>query len=216
MKFYNSLGPNPRLVRQFMLEKGIELPCEEVDIMGGENRQAAYLAKNPAGEMPSLELDDGSIVAETTVICEYLEELNPEPVLIGATAAERANTRMWVRRIELSISGPMTDAFRSGEGSAMFKDRRHIVPQAADDWKAIAQEGLARLDGQIAGREFIAGDDLRLADIVLYCMLDFGAGVGQPLDSANANVAAWFERIGKRPSAEASIHPIAKAGGMRA
>ncbi len=110
----------------------------------------------------------------------------------------------------------MTDAFRSGAGEAMFKERRHLIPQAVDDWQAIAQEGIARLDAQIAGRDFLAGDRLSLADIVLYCLLDFGAGVGQPLDPSHANVTALFERMGSRPSAEKSIHPVAAAGGMRA
>lgn len=216
MKFYNSLGPNPRLVRMFALEKGIELPTVEIDIMAGENRQAPYTDKNPVGEMPALELDDGRVITETTVICEYLEELNPEPVLIGSTPAERAETRMWTRRVEIHITGPLTDAFRSGAGQAMFKDRRHLVPQAVDDWAQIAQEGIGGLDSQIAGREFLAGDRLSLADIVAYCLLDFGAGVGQPIDPAHANVTAWFERMAARDSAEKSIHPAAAAGGMRA
>ena len=133
MKLYNSLAPNPRLVRLFLLEKGIELPTEEVDILGGENRRVPYVAKNPSGELPSLELDDGTMLAETLAICESLEELNPESVLIGATAAERANTRMWTRRVELGFSAPMIDAFRSAEGAAMFKDRRHLIPQVAPD-----------------------------------------------------------------------------------
>jgi len=216
VKFYNSLGPNPRLVRMFMLEKGIEVPFEEIDIMAGENRQAAYLEKNPAGEMPCLELDDGRVISETTVICEYLEERQPEPRLLGATPEERAETRMWTRRVELSITAPMTDAFRSGAAQAMFKDRRHLIPQAADDWKEIAQEGLARLDAQIAGREFLAGDRFSLADIASYCLLDFGAGVGQPIDPACGHVTAWFQRIAARPSAQKSLHPVAVAGGMRA
>ena len=199
MKLYNSLGPNPRLVRMFMLEKGVEIPFEEIDIMAGENRGPAYLEKNPTGEMPSLELDDGRVIAETTVICEYLEERHPEPALIGSDPAERAETRMWLRRIELGITAPMLDAFRSAEGQAMFKERRHLIPQAADDWKAIAQEGLARLDAAIAGREFLAGDRFTLADIASYCLLDFGAGVGQPIDPACTNLTAWFERIGGRP-----------------
>jgi glutathione S-transferase len=216
MKFYNSLGPNPRLVRMFMLEKGIEIPTEEVDIMAGENRQEAYQAVNPVGELPSLELDDGSVLAETTAICEYLEELNPEPVLVGSTPEERAKTRMWLRRVELHITGPLTDAFRSGAGAAMFKDRRHLIPQAVDDWAAIAQEGLVKLNGHLGNSDFIAGDSLSLADIYAYCLLDFGAGVGQPVDPANTNVTAWFERVGSRPSAEKSLHPAAVAGGMRA
>ena len=129
MKLYNSLGPNPRLVRMFLLEKGLELPCDEVDIMGGENRKADYTDRNPSGELPALELDDGSVLAETTAICEYLEEKNPKPAIIGATPEERAETRMWIRRVEYRINNPLTDAFRSAEGAAMFKGRRHLIPQ---------------------------------------------------------------------------------------
>ena len=216
MKFYNSLGPNPRLVRMFMLEKGIRLPTEEIDIMAGENRGSAYLERNPMGEMPCLVLDDGSVVAETTAICELLEELHPQPSLLGTTPEERAHTRMWTRRVEIHVTAPMTDAFRSGVGQAMFKDRRHLIPEAVEDWKAIAQEGLARLEPLVASREFLAGDRLSLADVVAYCLLDFGASVGQPIDAAHRNVTAWFARMGARPSAEQSIHPAAAAGGMRA
>ncbi len=216
MKLYNSLGPNPRLVRVFMLEKGIEIPAEEIDIMGGANRQAPYTDKNPGGQMPALELDDGSVLAETVAICEYLEEKNPEPPLIGATPEERAATRMWVRRIEFKITNPLTDGFRYAEGLAMFEERMHTIPQAADDLKALAREGLAWLDEQLAGRDYIAGDRLTLADILLYTFLDFGAGVGQGVDPALKNVAAWFDRLNERPSAEASLHPVAKGGGMRA
>jgi glutathione S-transferase len=217
MNFYNSLGPNPRLVRIFALEKGIDLPeTVEVDIMGGENRQADYLAKNPSGELPALALDDGRVLAETVAICEYLDETSPGPSLLGETAEDRALTRMWIRRVEIWITGPMTDAFRSAEGAGMFEGRRHLIPQAADDWKAIGQEGLAKLNEQIEGRDFVAGDSLTLADIVLYALLDFGAAVGQPIDPKHGNVQAWFERMAARPSAEASLHPVAAAGGMRA
>jgi len=217
MKFYNSLGPNPRLVRMFALEKGLELPSVvEIDIMAGENRRAPYADVNPSGQMPSLELDDGTNLAETVAICEYLEERQPQPALIGATPEERAITRMWTRRVELKIAFPLTDAFRYAEGQAMFKDRMRLIPQAADDLKALAREGLVWLDGQMAGREFVAGDRLALADLVLYCFVDFGAGVGQPIDPALENVGGWFARMAARESAEASLHPVAKAGGMRA
>lgn len=216
MKFYNSLGPNPRLVRIFMLEKGIDIPSVEIDIMGGENRQPPYTDVNPSGQMPCLVLDSGASLAETVAICEYLEELHPTPVLIGSTPEERANTRMWTRRVELKITGPLTDGFRYAEGLAMFKDRMRTIPHAADDLKALAREGLAWLDEQIAGRDFVAGDRFGLADITLYAFLDFGAGVGQPVDPALKNVGEWLARVSSRASAEASLHPVAKAGGMRA
>ena len=216
MKFYDSLGPNPRLVRMFMLEKGITVPAEQIDIMGGANRRAPFTDKNPAGQLPALELDNGKVIGETVTICEYLEEKNPNPALIGKTPEERAETRMWVRRIEYRIGNPLADGFRFAEGLAMFKDRVHTVPQAAADLKAMAQEGEAWLDGLIAGRQYVAGDRFTLADIVLYCVLDFGKGVGQAVNPNAKNVLALLERIGKRPSAEASLHPVAKAGGMRA
>jgi glutathione S-transferase len=204
MKFYNSIGPNPRVVKMFMAEKNIDIPRVEVDLRAGENRQPEHLKRNPSGQMPTLELDDGAYLAEVTVICEYLEELHPTPVLIGATPQERAETRMWTRRVDLYIVEPMLTGFRGSQGFNFFKDRMRVFPQAAEDLKTLAQEKLTWLDGLIASRDFIAGPRFTLADILLFCTLDFAATVGQPLNPANANVAAWFERVKARPSAAAS------------
>ena len=113
MLLYDSIGPNPRVVRIFMAERGIEVPKTTIDLRGGENRQAPYLAKNPAGQMPCLELEDGEVIAEITAICEYLDEITPGPSLIGATAQQRAECRMWTRRIDLNIVEPMLNGFRS-------------------------------------------------------------------------------------------------------
>lgn len=204
MKFYNSIGPNPRVVKMFMAEKGIDIPRVEVDLRAGENRQAAHVARNPTGQMPTLELDDGTYLAEITAICEYLEELHPSPALIGTTPQERAMTRMWTRRVDLYIAEPMLTGFRGSQGLNFFKDRLRVFPQAAEDLKTLAQEKITWLDGLIAGREFIAGPRFTLADILLFCTMDFGATVGQPLNAANTNITAWFERVKARPSAEAS------------
>jgi glutathione S-transferase len=216
VKLYNSLGPNPRLVRLFMLEKGIELATEEIDIMAGTNRQADYVAKNPGGQLPALELDDGSVIAETVVICEYLEERHPDPNLIGASPEERAQIRMWTRRAEQKIVAPLVDAFRYAEGLGMFKDRMHVIPQAADDLKTLARHGYEWLEAQMAGRSWVAGERFSLADIVLYVFADFGTGIGQPLPAEHTQLTDWFKRVNDRPSAEASLHPAAVAGGMRA
>jgi len=215
VKLYDSVGPNPRLVRMFIAEKGIRVPAEQVNIMAGENRGEAFRKKNPFGQLPALELDDGRVIAETTVICEYLEERNPSPPLIGATPEERAETRMWTRRAVLNVIEPMSNGFRWKEALAMFKDRMRTIPQAADDLKAMAQDGLRLFDAQLAGKEFIVGSRFTLADVALYSMLDFFALVGQPLDPSLANVGAWFRRVGARPSAEASVHPNARAVKMR-
>jgi glutathione S-transferase len=188
----------------FLAEKGLELDQVPVDLMAGENRQPAYGAVNPSQTLPALEVDEGIILAEITAICEYLEELHPQPPLIGSTPVQRAETRMWTRRIDLGIVEPMTNGFRYSQGLRMFESRLHCIPQAADDLKAIAQEKLTWLDALIAGREWIVGDRFTLADILLFCFLDFGAQVGQPLNPANKNIAAWFERAKARQSVAAS------------
>jgi glutathione S-transferase len=204
MKFYNSIGPNPRVVKMFMAEKGLEIPRVEVDLMGGENRRDEHLKRNPAGQMPTLELDDGVFISEIIPICEYLDELQPDPPLIGANAEERAITRMWTRRIDLNVCETMANGFRFSQGLRLFENRMRVIPQAADDLKAIAKEKLAWLDGLIGTNPFVVGDRFTLADILLFVFVEFGGQVGQPLDAANSNLAAWRERIAARPSAVAS------------
>ena len=204
MKFYDSLGPNPKLVRMFAAEKGFAFPqVEKVDIMAGANRQGPYLQKNPSGQMPALELDDGRVIAETVAICEYLEETKPKPALIGENAGDRAETRMWTRRVEWKVTQPLADGFRFAEGLPLFKSRMRTIPEAADGLKAIARDGLAWFDGQIAGRDTIVPKRFTLADIVLFAFLEFGASVGQPIDPALKNLSAWFEKTKARPSAKA-------------
>jgi len=203
MKFYNSIGPNPRVVRMFMAEKGISIPSEDVDLMKGDNRREPYLKKNSAGQMPALELDNGHCVTEITAICEYLEDTNPNPPLIGANPEEKAETRKWTRRVDLNICEPMANGFRFSQGLPLFKDRIVTVPEAADGLKRIAQDRLKWLDGEMAGKDWICGKRFTLADVLLFCFLDFGNQVGQPLDDANANIAAWFQRVKARPSAKA-------------
>src|SRR4051794_3813485 len=144
------MGPNPKVVRMFLAEKGIEIPKVEIDVRGGENRQPPYLAKNPFGQSPALELDDGTVLAEITAICEYIEEKHPAPPLIGTTPEERAETRMWARRIDLNVLEPMANGFRFAEGLRMFQDRLPCIPQAADDLKLTAQKNLARIERLMA------------------------------------------------------------------
>lgn len=215
MKLYDSLGPNPRAVRMFLLEKGLELPKVEIDLLGAENRGAVYCEKNPGGQLPALELDDGRVLGETVVIMEYLEDHNPQPPLIGTSAEEKAETRMWQRRIELGITENLYNGFRYAEGIDLFRNRMRVLPEAADGLKAIVRDKLAWLDGLMAGKTFAVGDRFTIADIILYVALDFGAGMGQPLDGNLQNVGVWLERIASRPSATASLHPASAAAGLR-
>ena len=198
MKLYTSVGPNPKVVRTFMREGGIEIELQKIDLMGGENRQAAYLKINPTGTLPALELDDGSVITEITAICEYLAEKAGGSSLIGDTPEERAETRMWCRRIDLGINENLANGFRYSEGLPLFKERMTTIPEAADGLKQIAQEKLTWLDEQLAGKEYVCGSRASLADILLFCFLEFGEQIGQPLNKKNKNISAWYERVQAR------------------
>jgi glutathione S-transferase len=210
MLLYNSFGPNPRAMRMFLAEKGITIPTKTVDIMKAENRQGAYTDRNPGGQLPALELDDGKCIGETVAIWDYLEEKNPTPALIGATAEERAETHQWQRRVELNITENIYNGFRFAEGLEMFRKRLPCEPEAAPALKRIAQARLKWLDELIAGRDYIVPNRFTIADIILYCCLSFAAGVGQTIDASLTNLHKWFSRIDNRQSAKSSLHPAAE------
>lgn len=203
MKFYTSVGPNPRVVKMFLAEKGLDLERVEIDLIGGENRREPYLSINPAGQMPALVLDNGASLTEITAICEYLEELAPHPPLIGATAEERAQTRMWVRRVDMKLCEHIVNGFRFAEGLPLFESRLRCLPEAAAGLKAAAQDGVAWLEANFQG-PWIAGDRFTLADIMLFSFTDFGMSVGQPIEARHARVHDWFARMKDRPSAAAT------------
>ncbi len=203
MKLFDSIGPNPHVVRMVLAEKGIELPKHRLDIAGRENRKAPYLSVNPMGQVPALELDDGRILTEITAIAEYIEELYPTPPLIGSDSFERAETRMWVRRLDLNILEPMLAGYRYGEGLDFFKDRVVLIPEASAGLKSIARQWLGWLNSQMVGRSYVVGERFTLADIMLFCFTRFGGKVGQPFDPAWTTLQEWFLRVAQRPSAKA-------------
>jgi glutathione S-transferase len=208
MRIYDSFGPNPRALRMFLLEKDLAFPKIDVDLLGAENRRPPYTDKNPGGQVPALELDDGRVIGETVAIFEYLEEKHPRPALIGTTAEERVETRQWQRRIELRITEHLYNGFRFAEGLSLFQSRLRVLPEAADGLKATVRDNLVWLDPLLAGKPWVVGARFTIADIILYCALDFGRGVGQAFDPSLANLSAWFGRVSARPSAKASLHPL--------
>ena len=203
MKLYNSIGPNPHVVRMFMSELGLDLEIIEMDLMAGENRQEEHLKRNSSGQSPTLELDDGSFISEITAICEYLDDKQGNTDLIGKTPEERAETRMWTRRVDLQIVEPMTTGFRYSEGLELFKSRMQTIPDAADGLKSIAQEKIAWLDGEMEGKDYICGNRFTLADVMLFCFLTFGATVGQTVSEENLNIISWYDRVKERSSTAA-------------
>jgi glutathione S-transferase len=213
MKVYDSFGPNPRALRMFLLEKDVELPKVGVDLLGMENRRPPYTDRNPGAQLPALELDDGRVIGETVAIFEYLEERFPKPPLVGTTPEERAETRCWQRRVELRITEHLYNGFRFAEGIELFRPRLRVLPEAAEGLKATVRDNLAWLEPLMAGKPWIAGSRFTIADIILYCAVDFGRGVGQPLGAELANVNAWYGRVATRPSAAGSLHPLASTLG---
>ncbi len=199
MKLYTGMGPNPRVVTIAVAETGAKVELVPVDLMKGENRQPDHLKRNPAGQLPTLQLDDGQFISEITAIAEYLDEKTGGK-LVGKTPEERAETRMWVRRIDLNIVENMANGFRYAEGLPLFQSRMRCIPQAAADLKAIAQERLLWLDGLMAGKDFVCGSRFSLADVLLFAFLEFGASVGQPIDPKCERLQAWYARVAARPS----------------
>jgi len=202
MKLYDSaVAPNPRRVRIFLAEKGIEVPTVDVDIVKAENRQPDFLAKNPLAGVPILELDDGAIIAESTAICRYFEEMQPEPPLMGIDARDRAIVEMWLRRVEFEVVFPIMQTFRNTHD--FFKGRIPQVPEWGSVCKERAIQQLAWLEGELADRPYVAGDRYTIADITLLIGVDFGRVSDIRIDSEHKNLTRWYGEVSARPSAKA-------------
>lgn len=193
-------APNPRRVRIFLAEKGIEVPTEQRDLM--TLRSEDFTRINPEQRVPVLILDDGTAICETVAICRYFEEIHPEPPLMGRGAVERALVEMWQRRVELGFFAHVAAAFRHKHPSMAALE----VPQFAE-WgeanKPKALEALAKFDAQLARTRFIAGDDFTIADITLLIAVDFmkPARIARP--EGLGNFDRWYEEVSSRPSAKA-------------
>jgi glutathione S-transferase len=202
MKIYDSkTAPNPRRVRIFVAEKGIQIPYEEVDLVKAVNRGEEFRKKNPSGTVPVLELDDGTCISETVAICRYLEELHPNPPLMGVDAKDRALVEMWQRRMELELLIPIADAFRQRHD--FFKGKIRQLPEYAEVQKKNAEDRLTRLNNELANRNFIAGDRYTIADITALCAIDFGRVSKIAIQPDQANLARWHAEVSARASAKA-------------
>jgi glutathione S-transferase len=200
--FDGGRAPNPRRVRVFLAEKGIEVPLAPVDMSAMEHRGGEITARNPLQRLPVLELDDGTVICESVAICRYFEELHPEPALFGRGALGKALVEMWQRRMELNLLTPVSQAFRHIH-PAMKEWEVPQIPEWGEANKPKAVEFLRLLDGELAGREFVAGDEYSIADITGLIALDFMKPARIQLPDELANVLRWRAAIASRPSAAA-------------
>jgi len=205
MKIYeNKSAPNPRRVRIFLAEKGIDLATiefVEVDIAGGENLRAEFAAKNPMRLLPMLELDDGTCIAETVAISRYFEEQQPQPALFGRDASERVAVEMWNLRMDFHLLLPVIMAFRHLRG--LFADREPVVPAWGEASFAAAERMFAWMDQHLADNEFIAGAYYSIADITALCAIDFARVVKLRIGADQPHLQRWHDQVAARPSSEA-------------
>lgn len=209
MKFYDcQTAPSPRRVRIFLAEKGIELETVHVDLGKGEQFSEEFQEVNPDCVVPALELDDGSCISEVIAICQYVEDLNPEPALLGHSSEERARVSMWNAKVEQLGLLSMMDAFRNA--SKGLVDRALPGPESYAQIPELAERGrkrvlqfFYRLNDQLAGNAFVAGDAYSIADISAMVLIDFAAWIKIAIPDDAGDLKRWYGEVSKRPSAAA-------------
>ena len=201
MKLYDyKAGPNPRRVRIFLAEKGIDVPLVEVDILKREQKTPEFLAKNPIGSIPVLELDDGTCISESVAICRYFEELHPEPPLFGKTEIEKATVEMWLRRVELNFMVPTGMVWIHGHPLTARLVKQ--IPEAAEQNRTRVHIGYKLFDRQLASNTYVAGDHYTVVDAIFLASLDFANGlVGVPYSEDLTHLKRWHDAVSARPSA---------------
>jgi glutathione S-transferase len=203
MKLYDGgRAPNPRRVRIFLAEKGITVPLVPVDLGGLEHKRAAFTAVNPMQRLPALVLDDGTVLTESIAICRYFEALHPEPPLFGRDPRDRAVIEMWERRVEFHFLMPVSNVFRHSH-PAMKEMEVPQVPAFGEACRPKAIAFLEFLNGELAHRPFVAGDNYSVADITALVSVDFMKPVKIAVPDHLANVKRWHADVSARPSAKA-------------
>jgi glutathione S-transferase len=203
MKLYDGgRAPNPRRVRIFLAEKGIKIPAEQVDLGTLQQRSDAYTAINPMQRVPALVLDDGTVIAESIAICRYFEVLNPDPPLFGRGALAAALVEMWNRRVEFHLFVPVSNIFRHLH-PAMKDMETPQVKEWGEANKPRALDFLQFLDGELARRSFVAGDDYTVADITAMIAVDFMRVSRMAVPDALTHLKRWYAAASERPSAKA-------------
>jgi len=201
MKLYDfALAPNPRKVRIYLAEKGIDIPRQEINLAAGEQRSPEFLKINPLGQVPVLELDDGSHLPESLAIIEYLEELHPDPPLLGTDPVSRARIRAAERACEFGVLLPAAMIFQ--HTSQFFAKRIRQIPEVAETAKGMLAKRWALLDERLANQEWLCGA-YSIADITLLVGVDFAAASGVHPDPSLSHLLRWHRSASARPSAKA-------------
>lgn len=208
MRFYDcATAPSPRFVRIFIAEKGLDIPVRQVDLRHGEHLSPAFRAINPHGTVPVLELDDGTRLTSTQGCWRYLEEIAPEPPLLGTTPVERAIIADRIWRLEAEGWQAVTEALRNAAPG--LKDRALVgpdnyaqIPELAERGRVRTQRFLARLDDLLTTGPYMAGDRFSAVDIFALVLVDFAGWLKFALPAEAARARRWYETVSARPSAK--------------
>jgi glutathione S-transferase len=192
--------PNPLRVRMALAEKGLTDRVEfvQVDLPNGEHKQPAFLAKDPAGFVPLLELDDGTFITECTAITEYFDHLDGEPTLTGTSAKERALIYMMQRRVEANLLGAIAAYFHHATPGLGFEG--YQIPEWGEKQKEQAISTINDLDKLLANQPYIAGDRFSVADITAVAGFAFGRFCQIAIPETAPHLKAWHDRMKLRPS----------------
>lgn len=211
MKLYDcQIAPNPRRARIFMHEKGIDIPRVEIDVLAAENLKPEFLAISPRGLVPALELDDGTCIDEVMAICRYLEEIHPEPYLLGADPVARALVTSRQRQMEFDGMIAGSEVFRNQNENFAARSLPGAtaaplpaIPELVTRGSAILQRFFAALEKYLSETEFVAGADFSMADITAMCAVDFVGWVDMKIPASCPLTQAWYDKVAARPSAKA-------------
>jgi glutathione S-transferase len=204
MKLYGEAmpAPNPRRVRIFLAEKGLSVPEIPIGMRQGGHKSPEHLARNSLGQVPTLELEDGTTISETVAICRYFEVLHPTPPLFGVTALEQANVEMWTRRAEFRLMVPVGLFWRHAHPLTARLLKQNV--EFGESNREVVERAQLWLDRELAdGRPYLTGDAYTMADITGQTTLDFADFTGLHTPAQAKHVIAWRERMAARPSASA-------------
>lgn len=204
MLFYDAANPapNPRRVRIFLAEKGLKVPMKQLQMAAREHKSPEFLAVNPLGQVPALELDDGDVLTESITICRFFEALNPDPPLFGKGPKGIAEVDMWLRRVELRLNVPLAMVWMHTHPYTAHV----VVPQYkafGESNRSKVMDAMRFMNDALADRQWLAGKDFSIADIALLCTIDFAAFIEMVPDNDMTHLKDWHARASARPSAAA-------------
>ncbi len=208
MKFYDCQpAPSPRRVRMMIAEKGIAVDKIEVDLRNGEHLKDWFRRINPRAEVPVLELDDGTIITESVAIYRYLEEIQPEPALMGRNPKEKAVIAMWDHKVEIegffAVAEVLRNTAKGFAGRAITGPESYAqIPELAERGRRRVAEFMSTLNTRLGAARYLGGDQFSVVDISGLVVVDFAGWIKATIPDDHVHLKRWHDEVSARPSAK--------------